>query len=171
MKLNVIDRPIGCPASIPSAALDLAELGQFSALNLYTQGRSVVLLAPRMTVLDIVEACMGLEQLIQDLVEILVVSSGSCVGCRENCPMANYQGGPLVQIPEEALQEAGIEPGRKLCCQGFGDSNAVLVEPASHEHDLSDVPEPFLSVLRNSGLCMDQLNDCIVEEAIVYGNE
>ena len=68
-----------------------------------------------------------------------------------------------------ALEEAGIAPGGKLCCLGLTEGKAVLVTPAEYRHDLSDIPPPALSLLMSARLCMDQLNDYIMEEAIIYG--
>ena len=68
-------------------------------------------------------------------------------------------------------QNIPLSPDQKLCCTGNEDANVVLVEAASHRHDLSDLPYQIRDMLHSAGVCMDQLNDYIVEETVVYGVE
>lgn len=171
MKLTILDHDPQTPISISSAALDLAGLGEIQALSLYAQSKTAVLIPAKMTVLELADVCQGLEELVTDLLSVLAEACGPCVECRDTCAMADYQGGPLVRVPEEALREAGLSPDQKLCCTGNEDANVVLVEAASHKHDLSDLPYQIRDMLHSAGVCMDQLNDYIAEDAVVYGVE
>ena len=48
---------------------------------------------------------------------------------------------------------------------------AVHVMPSEYRHDLSDVPQRSLIWLKNAGLCLDQLNDYLMEETLLYGDD
>ncbi len=155
--------------TVPPAALKLCGVEPSQAVELWTTPQMLAILKKEMTALELLRALNSTMDLTATLLERLTEACGPCVDCMEECPMAAYQGGPLVRVSRHALEEAGIAPGGKLCCLGLTEGKAVLVTPAEYRHDLSDIPPPALSLLMSARLCMDQLNDYIMEEAIIYG--
>ena len=51
-----------------------------------------------------------------------------------------------------------------------GDEGTVTIVEADYEFDLSDVPQEFLDVFINSGVCLDALEEHLITEDIVYGD-
>jgi hypothetical protein len=45
----------------------------------------------------------------------------------------------------------------------------ILVGPASYEHDLTDIPEDFLKMLTDAGVCIGKLQELLMLEDTVYG--
>lgn len=39
-----------------------------------------------------------------------------------------------------------------------------------YDHDLSDVPPHILELLACSGVCLGELEECLLEDVIIYGD-
>ena len=171
MKIDLLERRETDPAVIPKAALAQGELLGYEKLEVHIQPLSAVVLPGRMTALELLRAAEGLWEVSRTLLEILEDACGPCEECQDECPMAAYNGGPLVRVEPSALEEAGISPQQKLCCVGDPTCRAVHVMPSEYRHDLSDVPQRSLIWVKNAGLCLDQLNDYLMEETVLYGDD
>ena len=171
MKIDLLERRETDPAVIPKAALAQGELLGYEKLEVHIQPLSAVVLPGRMTALELLRAAEGLWEVSRTLLEILEDACGPCEECQDACPMAAYNGGPLVRVEPSALEEAGISPQQKLCCVGDPTCGAVHVMPSEYRHDLSDVSQRSLIWLKNAGLCLDQLNDYLMEETVLYGDD
>ena len=70
------------------------------------------------------------------------------------------------QIPEKLLERAGIPKGSKL--DVFAENGRLTISVADAP-DLRDVPPEMLDLLRQSGVCLDTLEELMIEEAVIYG--
>ena len=125
MKIDLLERRETDPAVIPKAALAQGELLGYEKLEVHIQPLSAVVLPGRMTALELLRAAEGLWEVSRTLLEILEDACGPCEECQDACPMAAYNGGPLVRVEPSALEEAGISPQQKLCCVGDPTCGAV----------------------------------------------
>jgi len=82
----------------------------------------------------------------------------------------NLDDGGEIHIPQYLLDEASIPEGAKLAAYVDGDEGTVTIVEADYEFDLSDVPQEFLDVFINSGVCLDALEEHLITEDIVYGD-
>ncbi|WP_251319861.1 type I toxin-antitoxin system SymE family toxin [Flintibacter muris] len=77
---------------------------------------------------------------------------------------------PNVRIPGYVLEEAGLDPECKLICTAEQGRGEIRVIQADHRFDLTDLRPDLLELFRACGVCMNDLEDKLVQEAIVYGD-
>ena len=70
------------------------------------------------------------------------------------------------EVPQELLERAGIPKGSKL--DVFAENGRLTISVADAP-DLRDVPTEMLDLLRQSGVCLDTLEELMIEEAVIYG--
>ena len=56
-----------------------------------------------------------------------------------------------------------------LCAITTEASGEVTVMEADYKHDLTVVPEDMLRLLKDIGVCLSCLNECLMSERIIYG--
>lgn len=78
---------------------------------------------------------------------------------------------PEVSIPPEVLGEAGTDPYSKLACEVDPESGTIHVVEADYRYDLTDVSPTLLDTFRKCGICLNDLEMKLKEEAVVYGDE
>ena len=78
---------------------------------------------------------------------------------------------PEVSIPPEVLEEAGADPDCKLACEVDLESGAIHVVEADYRYDLTDVPSTLLDTFRECGICLNDLEEKLKGEVVVYGAE
>ena len=111
-----------------------------------------------------VRAIHSLKDLASDLLVHLAKVCGPCEHCESPCPCAQEEE-PL-QVPEELLKQADIPKGAKL--DVFAENGRLTIS-AADAPDLRDVPPEMLDLLRQSGVCLDALEELMIEEAVIYG--
>ncbi|MEG2745313.1 MAG: hypothetical protein RR913_06565, partial [Oscillospiraceae bacterium] len=57
-----------------------------------------------------------------------------------------------------------------LCGELLEDWGEVTVVEAGIQHDITDVPPDVLALLMDTGVCLAELDECIMREDIIYGN-
>ena len=70
-----------------------------------------------------------------------------------------------VVVPSWARESAGIAKNAKLECYTDDGSGAVLVQKASHRHDLTDIPHSILQCFLASGRSLYALNEILTAES------
>ena len=70
-----------------------------------------------------------------------------------------------VAVPDWARESAGIAKNAKLECYAEDGSGAVLVQKASHRHDLTDIPRSILQCFLASGRSLYALNEILTAES------
>ncbi len=68
------------------------------------------------------------------------------------------------------LERMMITPS-KLICSAEQGSGEIRVTEADYRFDLSDLRPELLEMFRECGVCMSDLEDKLVQEAIVYGED
>lgn len=155
-------------AFIPLSALEMCDLKENDKLELHTLSGIVVLTRRRMTAAEIVETIQALTTLSTYFINHLGQVCGSCQECggEEGCPCDEDD---YIELPDYLREEAGIPSSDKLCAEVDKDAHSVTVQSAGYRYDLRDVPEGLLTVLRESGICLGELEDQLMSEAIIYG--
>ncbi len=144
--------------------LDASGFQRETALDVHGLDHAVVILEEKMTAEEMVRAIHSLKDLASDLLVHLAKVCGPCEHCESPCPCAQEEE-PL-QVPEELLKQADIPKGAKL--DVFAENGRLTIS-AADAPDLRDVPPEMLDLLRQSGVCLDALEELMIEEAVIYG--
>ena len=73
-------------------------------------------------------------------------------------------------IPGYLLEESGIPADAKLEAYTDEDSGEITVVEADVQQDITDVPPGILTVLAQSGVCLAELDELIMQDSVIYGN-
>lgn len=142
------------------------KIGDVGLLDATIIKSSVVLTKSQMTAMDVLETIEGLEEILKELYNALVGATGIC--CKD-CDQDETEDAVTIKLPEFILEEAGIPKDAKLCAFTTEASGEVTVMEADYKHDLTDVPEDMLRLLKDIGVCLSCLNECLMSERIIYG--
>lgn len=88
----------------------------------------------------------------------------------ERCQSLLESGGEI-RLPDYLLEEAGIDKDAKLTAYADEDSGEITVTESENEYDISDVPPGLRAVLAMSGICLMELEELIMLEETIYGDE
>lgn len=151
---------------IPRSALKLCDFKKNEALDLHTQSGAAVLIRSSMTAAEIVETVDALTGIATELINHLIRACGPCENCCEDgCPCEDG----YIEAPGDILEKAGLSPNAKLFAEIHPEDNSFTVRKADYRHDLRDVPEGLLVILRECGICLGELEEKLMTEAIIYG--
>lgn len=75
-----------------------------------------------------------------------------------------------IHIPDYILESAGIPKGTKLEAYADGGNGEITVVEAERQSGITDVPPSILAILAQSGVCLAELDELIMQEAIIYGS-
>ena len=153
-----------CLPITESAERKIGDVGMLEATIIKS---GVVLTKSEMTAMEVLDTIEGLEEILKELYNALVGATGFCC---EDCDTAETEDAVAIKLPEFILEEAGIPKDAKLCAFTTEASGEVTVMEAEYKHDLTDVPEDMLRLLKDIGVCLSCLNECLMSERIVYGN-
>ena len=145
-----------------------------------------------MTTLELIRVIAALSELASDMTVLLAGACGLCNNCEDENPETNKKSGcnhtPAawvadcslcrdlldenqdIRIPDYLLEEAGIPKGTRLKAYTDDDSGEITVVKADIQQDIRDVPACILSVLAQNGICLAALDELIMQESIIYGN-
>lgn len=135
-----------------------------------------------LTVLETAHIIAALSELASDMTAAIALKVGICDGCGEpqdDAPADCVAGCELcqdllaedeiVRVPGYLLEEAGIPEGSKLVAYADEENGEVTVMEADAQEDITDLPPAVVAVLAAAGVCLAELNECILLGEIVYG--
>lgn len=154
-----------CLPITESAERKIGDVGMLEATIIKS---GVVLTKSQMTAMDVLETIDGLEEILKDLYNALIDATGICC---EDCDQDETEEATSIKLPEFILEDAGIPKDAKLCAFTTEESGEVTVMEAEYKHDLTDVPEDMLRLLKDIGVCLSCLNGCLMSERIIYGKQ
>lgn len=154
-----------CLPITESAERKIGDVGMLEATIIKS---GVVLTKSQMTAMDVLDTIDGLEEILKELYNALIDATGICC---EDCDQNETEDAISIKLPEFILEDAGIPKDAKLCAFTTEASGEVTVMEAEYKHDLTDVPEDMLRLLKDIGVCLTCLNECLMSERIVYGKQ
>lgn len=176
-----------CPEiMLPERACELCGFDGEDTLELHTGEDILVILKDKMTAIELVHVISMLSEMATDLTVALAKACGRCNNCDgeddgtgendpaqwvENCSLCRdlMDESQIIHIPDYLLEEAGISNSAKLEASADRDGGEITVTEAGNQFDISDVPPGILTVLAQSGICLAELDELIMQEEIVYG--
>lgn len=162
-KLEQTAKGLLCLPITESAERKIGDVGMLEATIIKS---GVVLTKSEMTAMEVLDTIEGLEEILKELYNTLVRATGNCC---DDCDQAETEDAVKIKLPDFILEDAGIPKGAKLCAFTTEASGEVTVMEAEYKHDLTDVPEDKLRLLKDIGVCLSCLNECLMSERIVYG--
>lgn len=158
---------------ISGADIEVANLNEWQRLELHLLDQAAVVIPGEMTVMEVVRTVESLQGLASDLLAAIGNACEKCDGCNVEllCDLMKGEIRPEVSIPPEVLAEAGTDPDSKLACEIDPESGTIHVVEADYRYDLTDVSPTLLDTFREYGICLDDLETKLKEEAVVYGAE
>ncbi|MGB4660136.1 MAG: hypothetical protein WBI07_13225 [Mobilitalea sp.] len=144
------------------------KVGDVGKLEATVIENGLVLLKSQMTAMEVVETIEGVYKILEELYFTLAEAAGIC---EDDSYQSETEDAVAIKLPEFLLEEAGIPKDAKLCAYTTEDSGEVTVMVAEYKHDLSDVPKDAIQVLKDMGVCLAGLNECLMSEKIIYGKQ
>lgn len=151
---------------IPITEASEKKIGDIGKLEATTIKNGLVLMKSKMTAVEVVETLEGVRDVLEELYLTISKAAGICEDC--NC-REETEDAVSIKLPNFILKEAGIPKDAKLCACTIDGCGEVTVMEAEYKHDLSDVPQDILEILKDMGICMSGLNECLMSEKIIYG--
>ena len=133
-------------------------------IDIHASEDAAIVLRETMTAAEMVGAIQSLRTITANLLIHLAKVCGPCDSCDMGCPC--LQAEEAFPVPDALLEEAGIPKGAKL--DVFAENGRLTISVADAP-DLRDVPTEMLDLLRQSGVCLDTLEELMIEEAVIYG--
>lgn len=171
MKKTLMNEPI--EVRISAADLEAANLSEWERLELHLLDQVAVVIPGEMAVMEIIRTAESLQGLASDLLAAIGEACEKCDGCNVEllCNLMKGEIRPEVFIPPEVLEEAGADPDCKLACEVDSEGGQIHVVEADYRYDLTDVPSTLLDTFRECGICLNDLEEKLKEETVVYGAE
>lgn len=153
---------------IPLEVLKASKILDSRDLELKTVENGFVVLKGTMNAMELIKLAEGLKNLSEDLITHLADVCGRCDDC-SYCK--EYDEFDEIIVPDYLLEEAGIPTDAKLCAYTEEDSGEIVVIESDHNYDLADVPQFVIDIFEISGVCIRELEENLIMENIVYGDE
>lgn len=158
---------------ISAVDVEAANLNEWERLELHLLDQAAVVIPGEMAVMEVIRTAESLQGLASDLLAAIGEACERCDGCNVEllCNLMKGEVRPEVSIPPEVLEEAGVDSDCKLACEVDSENGAIRVVEADYQYDLTDVPPTLLDTFRDCGICLNDLEAKLREEAVVYGAE
>lgn len=151
--------------TIPSSALEETGIAESKCAELHQLKHCVAVLQGKMTAYELIETILDINK----LSEYLSVQLSKVCGACDDCGSCAQPQESKIKVPPELLDELNLPHNAKLEAYTDQDNRLILVGPASYEHDLTDIPEDFLKMLTDAGVCIGKLQELLMLEDTVYG--
>ena len=158
---------------ISAAELENANLSEWERLELHLLDQAAVVIPGHMTVMELIRVADALQGLASDLLSAIGEACESCDNCQIEapCQLMTEPIQPEVSVPGYALKDAGLDENCKLTCSAALGSGVIQVTEADYRYDLTDLRPNLLDMFRECGICMRDLEDKLMQESVVYGDD
>ena len=155
---------------IPNAVMELSGFEKGEPVDILAADDAVIVLKHKMSAMELIRAVDSVQRLAVELNGHLAQACGPCEAC-DNCGGENCPADPertQTVLPDVVREEIGLPAGTKLCaCPGEEPGTAIVCQ-ADYRYDLTDVPAWELTVLRNMGVCLSELEELLMSEDPVH---
>ena len=153
---------------IPIEVLKASNLLDSEDIELKTLENAFILMKGTMNAMELIKLAEGLKSLSEELIVHLAGVCGRCLDCSYCEKFEEYD---EIMVPDYLLEEAGIPIDAKLCAYTEEDSGEVVVMQADYDYDIADVPNFVIDIFELSGICIRELEEKLMTDNIVYGDE
>ncbi len=156
---------------ITAENLEEANLNEWERLELHLLDQAAVVIPGKMTIMEVVRVSESLQEFATELLTAVGKACELCNLCNmeKPCDLMNGEIQPLVKVPAQAMEEAGIASDSKLTYTAMPEHGEIRITEAEYRYDLTDLPPSLLDAFRESGICISDLEEKLIQERIVYG--
>lgn len=156
---------------ISAPDLELANLNEWESLELHLLNQAAVVIPGQMTVMELIQTAETLQGLAAALLAALGTACELCDGCQSDllCDLMKGEIHPEVSVPEYVLEEADLDPDYKLIFAVSPENGKIQITEADHRFDLTDLSLDFVDALRESKVCLADLEEKLMREEVIYG--
>jgi hypothetical protein len=165
VKASTEKKKQGFGMTIPESVMVETGIAEAKCAELHRLKHCVAVLQGKMTAYELIETIRDINKLSEFLTVQLSKACGTCDDCG-SCVQPQES---KIKVPPELLDELNLPHNAKLEAYPDQDNRLILVGPASYEHDLTDIPEDFLKMLTDAGVCIGKLQELLMLEDTVYG--
>lgn len=144
------------------------KIGDVEQLEATVIDNGLVFMKSKMTTIEVVKTLEEIKTVVEELYRTLAKAAGACE-C-DQCSL-EIEDAVNIKLPQFILEDAGISKKAKLCAYTNEGSGEVTVMEAEYNHDLSDVSKETIEVLKAMGICLSGLNESLMADEIIYGDE
>ena len=156
---------------ISAADLEYANLNEWEDLELHLLNQTAVVIPGRMTAMELIQTAEALQGLAADLLAALGKACELCDSCQLDmlCDLMKGEICPEVGVPDYVLEEADLDPDYKLTFAVNSEDGKIQITEADHRFDLTDLPPGLVDTLRESKICLADLEEKLMREEVIYG--
>ena len=172
MKRRVIVFEKQNEVTIRAENLERSNLTVSDRLELHCLDYAVVLIPGEMTAMELISASEGLQKLAAELLNVLMEACSACDNCGQEEPCELIVGRSMPEKPDSKGEEPFGTSSTGECFD-IADSLDFENQPTDFddEYALSDISSDMLELLRESGVCMLNLEEALRNNLLIYSGE
>ena len=163
MEFKVIKR--NGNAVVPDGMFKLCGMENVKLISMVQLNGGILLMPESVSTYQLLMLVDALNELACDFLEAVAIECGPAEEEHRGMTLDEVLSEFDVVVPSWARESAGIAKNAKLECYTEDGSGAVLVQKASHQHDLTDIPRSILQCFLASGRSLYALNDILTAES------
>ena len=163
MEFKVIKR--NGNAVVPDGMFKLCGMENAKLIFMVQLNGGILLMPESVSTYQLLMLVDALNELACDFLEAVAIECGPAEEEHRGMTLDEVLSEFAVAVPDWARESAGIAKNAKLECYAEDGSGAVLVQKASHRHDLTDIPRSILQCFLASGRSLYALNEILTAES------
>ena len=163
MEFQVINRSRN--AVIPEGMFKLCGMEDAKLISMVQLNGGILLMPESVSTYQLLMLIDALNEQACEFLEAVAAECGPAEAEHRDMTLDEVLREFTVAVPDWAREGAGIAKNAKLECYTEDGSGAVLVQKASHRHDLTDIPRSILQCFLASGRSLYALNDILTAES------
>ena len=163
MEFKVIKR--NGNAVVPDGMFKLCGMENAKLISMVQLNGGILLMPESVSTYQLLMLVDALNELACDFLEAVAIECGPAEEEHRGMTLDEMLSEFAVAVPDWARESAGIAKNAKLECYTEDGSGTVLVQKASHRHDLTDIPHSILQCFLASGRSLYALNEILTAES------
>lgn len=145
-------------------------MNEWERLELHLLDQAAIVIPSKMTIMEVVRVSESLQEFATELLTAVGQACELCNLCNleKACDLMSGEIQPFVKVSARAMEEAGIASDSKLTYIAVPEYGEIRITEAEYRYDLTDLPSNLLDAFRESGICISDLEEKLIQESIVY---
>ena len=162
---------------IRPAHLAMSDLENTDILDIHVRDKALVIIPQEMEAMELVRVMVSLGELCNELMTHMIRRCGycnkeSCSMYSEDCVLRDPENYGKLEIPDELRKLAGFEEDARLTYSVDEEEGVLHIFKEDEDtYNMSDVPDWLLRSFISLGGCPMELQECLILEEILYGDD